>query len=318
MTRVNRRYLYAPFLIAAILCAIWYSIWLYAAGLMRQGVADFIRNEAEAGYEVKSSPVKVSGFPFFLRGKLSDASIRGDGFSYSAKQIFLDALFYQPDRLIISPSGAQTLHLGNKEWLLTTTDARASIERDKARQWIAKLQTGRVEATHDNERIVLANSLANIAPDERDPATLDISLRIVGGRIALERGDFVVDRLDASASLVHEENDRSSLTIQGAQASVDDANIAIKGEVRPDAAGRAEGALDAVIERPTGLVSALEKAGALTPRDARTANAGVALLSAATGGVIKAPIIFKNGEVKLAGIKIAKAPKIGGANNDQP
>jgi hypothetical protein len=58
----------AVILIAA--AALYAAYWVYAAGLVRQGIADWIEARRQEGYTVGAERIAVGGFPFALRARL--------------------------------------------------------------------------------------------------------------------------------------------------------------------------------------------------------------------------------------------------------
>ncbi len=309
MTRANRWFLYGPFALAGVVLLGWFMMWRSGADAMRRGLAEFSSQAALQGAVIAHQPLKARGFPFFLRGAVADFTATTKDRHYACGRLYLDALPYAPDRLVLSCGGEQLVASRDRTWRLDAEDARASVARDKERGWMIRVETGALSATSGSERILVGAATVNIAPSAVDPATLQASLRI----LAVEAiGLFAVERLDAAASLGPADSaGERRLDIRGAELVVNGATLKAQGILMFAPGAAARGRLDAELQKPVGLARALASVRLLNADEAKAAEAGLAMLAVASGGIIRAPIEWDKGEVRLAGVRIARAPKSG-------
>ena len=307
MTRANRWFLYGPFALAALVLLGWFMMWRSGADAMRRGLAEFSSQAALQGAVIAHQPLKARGFPFYLRGVVADFSATTRDRHYACSRLNLDALAYAPDRLVLSCGGEQLIASREKTWRLDAADARASIARDKQRGWMIRAETGAAAATSGEERISVGAATINVAPSAADPATLQASLRL----LAVEAvGLYAVERFDAAASLQPADSAGGRrLDIHGAELVVNGATLKAQGSLAFAPGAAARGRLDAELQKPVGLARALVGARLLVADEAKAAEAGLALLAVASGWIIRAPIEWEEGEVRLAGVRIARAPK---------
>jgi hypothetical protein len=212
--------------------------------------------------------------------------------------------------VILSCAGAGRALIGGRTFTIEAKDARASIEKDKERSWIAKLVTGPADISDGSGRWSLDAATINIAPSSSDLRQFDLSARLFGVESAsVAETTWSIARLDAAVSLSPKETDGArALIAHGIAAAFTGALVRLAGTLVLAANGAPTGRLDAQIEKPVGLVRAIEGAGLLAGEEARAAEAGLAMLAVASGGTLSAPLDFEDGEVRLAGVRIAKRP----------
>ena len=302
----NRWFLYGPFIGAGVILGCWFLLWRAGAATMRNSLDEFAATQAGEGIAVAHEPLETRGFPFFLRGVTENFSIGSGAERYECARLYIDALPYAPGRIIFSCGAEQRLIAANGVWILDAKDARASIERDKDRGWIAKIESGRASAFNNDVEVSADHAIINIAPGEPDDDRIDASIRIVSFGVTRPASGYAFDRIDAAATVSGggAAGDRT-IEIHGFKAVISETVVNAKGEIFLPAEGDARGRLDAHIEKPAGLVRTLADAGLLDEKDAKTAEAGLAMLAVASGGAISAPIELDGGEVRLAGLKLA-------------
>ena len=137
-------------------------------------------------------------------------------------------------------------------------------------------------------------------------------MRVVGFGVTRPASGYAVDRIDAAATVSDSASGRV-VEIRGLEAVIGDTILKADGEIAVPPGDSARGRLNARVEKPAGLAQTLADAGMLDERDARTAQAALAMLAVASGGAVAAPIEIENDEVRLAGLKIA-----GLKRKDQP
>lgn len=308
----NRWLLYGPFIVAAAILAGWFVLWRSGAAVMRTSLDEFAAAQEADGVIVEYLPLSARGFPFYLRGVVERSSIASGADRYQCAKLFIDALPYSPDRIIFSCGGEQHLSRADGVWTINAKDARASIERDSARGWLAKIDTGAASAFKDDVEASVSNAIVNFGPEKIGAERFDVSLRVVGFGVTRPASGYAVDRIDAAATVSDSASGRV-VEIRGLEAVIGDTILKADGEIAVPPGDSARGRLNARVEKPAGLAQTLADAGMLDERDARTAQAALAMLAVASGGAVAAPIEIENDEVRLAGLKIA-----GLKRKDQP
>ncbi|MCA8887744.1 MAG: DUF2125 domain-containing protein, partial [Parvularculaceae bacterium] len=262
-------------------------------------------------------PFHARGFPFFLRGAIDDFSFEEGDLSVYVDQVYLDALPYDFDRLIISSGGGAQIGLSDEFWTIKTADAKASIEPEKDRGWFVKAEAGASTIGRENTEISFARFLLNGAPNSEDVSRLEVSVHaddlvVADGehdaRIDAVRADFAIgayEMLQGADAVQDWRSAGGGVDIHGLALVVGASKLQAKGRLRADQNGRPVGVLTATIEKPFDFIAALGAAGYLTADEAETARGAFALLSVAGGGVVEAPIEFEDGVIRLAGVTIA-------------
>lgn len=311
MTFNNRAFLYGPLIAGGVFLLVWFFIWRAGADAIREGLQQFASHQREAGVGVTHGPLKASGYPFFLRGEIVGFQIARNDDEYRAAELHLHALPYAPGKLILAPRGDQAVAIDGKAWSVATKDARASIEKDKSRGWVAKGETGALAAEAGGERLRIERGLVNVAPAERGAGAVDVSLRVFGLRHEAPARVLDIARLDAALTIEGEGRGRA-LVVRGLEIEISESLLRADGTLSLDDQGRLVGKLDAELSNPAAFARAAGAAGLVSPDDARAAEAGFAMLAVAGGGAIRAPLEFRDGEARLAGVRIARAPKVAG------
>lgn len=297
--------LWAPFLVAGILLIIWHFVWRAGADAMRDGLDDFAADVASEGGEVAYAPMRARGFPFFLRGEADAFSIARGKYRLDAKTVYLHASPFDLRRIVFSTDPSLQLQTPSGLWSIRAEGARASIEA-KDGGWLFKAEAASLDGVYGETAVRTGRGVINVAPDAA--GAYKISFRVLGADLTNPRGRTAIARLDAALTA---QTKPLRVQLHGLDSEIGAARVGLSGSLAADAAGFLSGRLDTAIENPAALTDMLRVTGALKPDDARTVEAGLALLSAAGGGRIGAPLVFENGETKLSGIKIAKAPRLG-------
>lgn len=303
MTRTNRWFLYGPFLAFGVFLIFWGVLWRSGVAMMRERLAAFVEDAEAAGVAIRYGAVETKGFPFFLRGVVANFSATKRADRYDCAALTIDALPYAQDRIVFSCGGAQTLTTHGEIWTIRAADARAGVERDRDKGWIAKAETGAFAANSGRERISIERALVNIAPAALGSPALQGSLRGFG----IAAAQFDVERIDAAFTLAPEDaGGMRKLSIDGVDIVGEGAKISGSGALFLRDGAPATGRIDADIERPAGLARAFEKARMIDAEEARTAEAGLGMLAVAAGGALRAPIDLTADEIRVAGVRIAK------------
>lgn len=333
-TRPRRRWLYLPFAVAGAVVLGYYVLWRAGAGEMEKAIAAWAEEQRAAGIAVNYSATRRDGFPFFLRVHIEDPSVATpEGFGWRGERLSLDALPYELNKVIFSPTGEQVASApGQGDWRIAADDLRVSLASDKTRGWVLSANAGGLAARReqDGAETIITSLIFDLSPDADDPATLVLSLAGQGAAFAapdngsggaassavtLDRLQTVTlltrsDMLQGEAAAEQWRAAGGALVINGLIAEIDGAALTVSGEIRLDGDDYPAGALRAELSNPAALAGTLRGAGALSPQEADAAIAGLSLMALAGGGKVSAPIELKNGRAQIGGIKIADLPRV--------
>lgn len=310
-SRANRLFLYGPFALAGALLLIWFYVWRNGAAAIEKSLAEFV--QAQEGVTITYAPVVFRGFPFFLRGAAADFSISGDVGRYDCAKLYIDAQPFGRNRVIFSCGGEQTIRYADALWRIDAPQARASIDKDPARAWIARLDSGAASATTGAAAVSVSSFILNAAPSIEDPELTDVSFRML--EFANAKGDraWRLARFDAAASLAPRSGGQRRITLAGADIATADGYLFATGWIAARDGALKDGRLDARLENPTAIAQTLAEAG-LLPRSAdQKANAMTALdllahnanLADGANGVAAQSIEIDGGVARLGDVVIA-------------
>lgn len=307
MTRARRWRLWTPFIVAGAALGAWYSVWRTGAEAMRGALADFAAVQEHSGGRFTYAPMRAQGFPFFLRGELGAVSYARGKWRWEADAVYLHAEPWAPDRIVISAGPTMSLAEPKGDWTIRADGARASIETATG-GWLFKAEAAALDGTKADMAVRTGRGVINIMPAANAAGAYAVSFRLFGATVQNPRGETSVARLDGALSV---ELEPRRLTIHGLDAEIGAARAQLSGVVAPDRKGILEGTIAATLTNPAALADALSVMGVVKPQETRPIEAGLAIISAGGGGKIEAPLVFLDGETRLAGVTIGKAPKIG-------
>ncbi len=324
--RISRRWLYAPFAIAALILAGYYLLWRTGAHEMKRAVDAWVIDQRTAGLDVIHGAVTAEGFPFFLRVHIEAPEIAMPGvWRWRAETLFLDALPYDLSRLIISPGGEQLFSAeGVGKWRGSAAELRASIANDNTRGWVFAVTAGDATGRRDGDGASyrLTSLVLDLAPAQGDPTALTLNLAAHGLEISAGGETYEMAQLQTMASLSRTDmlltptpaaswrETGGALTIAHFFTDVENTKIAASGAIQLDQNHYPQGTLKTELQNPAGLAKLLGKTGALSQAEASAATTGLIVIALPSGGKITAPIEFNEGSAQIAGIKIADLPKL--------
>lgn len=323
--RLRRRWLYLPFAIAAVIVFGYYLLWRAGAAEIKKAVSSWTEEQRNAGLEVSYETIQTDGFPFFLRVHIDRPSIAAPGeWAWRGERLSLDALPYELNKIIFSPVGEQTVELtGHGVWRAVADDFRASIARDAEREWIFSANIGNMTARRESDgaEAAISSLIFDIAPAPADITTLTLTLAGNGVTYKTNPSVFTLAQIQTVTALTHTHllqgedpaqwrENGGALIINGLIAELNTATVSVSGDLALDQAQYPAGRLNAEIANPAGLAETLGDAGVLTPNEAEAAAAGLMLMALAGGGKITAPIVLKDGEAQIRGVKIAELPQV--------
>src|SRR5215471_13069493 len=67
------RWIVVPFVVVAVLAAVWTAFWFHAAATARAAIADWQEQEARAGHNYRCGAHDFGGYPFRIEVRCGDA-----------------------------------------------------------------------------------------------------------------------------------------------------------------------------------------------------------------------------------------------------
>ncbi len=322
--RLKRRWLYIPFAIAGVIIFVYYLTWRAGSHQMKLAVEAWVSDQRQSGLTVEHGSITSSGFPFFLRVHIDDPEIQsGEIWYWGSERLSLDALPYDLNKIIFSSVGKQvyrTEYYG--EWTLNAEDMRASISKDRLREWVFSMNVAGATATRtqDDATLCLKKLIFDLAPAQSEKSTLTLNLAAAQFDANANGETYSLTTLQTAAALSQSQllslgtdvwrDAGGSLEIAGLFADVEKTKISAYGEIKVDVNDRPTGTIDAAIENPAGFARMLGKTNAMTENEAEVAAAGLSLMAFAAGGTIETKIQLQDGKALIQGIKIADLPKV--------
>ncbi|MEO1041342.1 MAG: DUF2125 domain-containing protein [Pseudomonadota bacterium] len=299
----DRLGLIIPFGLFGVFAIVYTVIWLNAANLVRTEIALAVERETTEGRTLNIGATKVRGYPFNLRGTLSDVVYARPGLGqFEAEEVIFATLPLSPDRIILSPRGEQFVTLGKDRYALKSDDLRLSLARGDT-----ALETHGVSMTSELRVMTITTLIGNVQELERGSA---IALGVRG--FALD-GEVPIDiaNLDFAAS-AHED----TLTIANLGFSVGEndgdppSQVAGKGELLFDDKGRANGKLDVTVKNQDPLIGVLTNSGSLGAGEAAGARLVLGLMSDNGNEAVELPFTFSGGRMELGPLSIGSMPPL--------
>lgn len=313
MSAARRRWLIVALAAAALGAAVYAALWREGAKILRLEIAAWADDQRAAGIDVAYSGVEVRGFPFILRGVVSDAVIaQGDAWRWSAERLFVDAAPWAPDRLAFA-AGTQTVDIAEfGRWRIESESGRAVVAVDRSSGWRLRIKSGPGGVANESGTVSLRSKRfdALITPQGPDGDDVRATIAVFDLEIDGKTRPLKAASLDFDFEVVEPESGARRFTIRRFALDGEDGKILVSGAFAVDAKGYPEGSLNADIANPSVYATALGELGALTEEEARAAAAILSLAAIAGGGRIAAPLVFKDGEASIAGVEVGKLPKI--------
>lgn len=314
MSAVRRRWLIAALAAAFVTLVLYALLWREGAKVLRHEIEAWADDQRAAGVAVAYSHIGIAGFPFMLRGVVSDVSIaQGEAWRWSAKRLFVDAALWAPDRLAFSP-GTQAIDIAEfGRWRIESVSGRAVIAIDRTSGWRLHIQSGRGRISNESGSFTLRSKRFNalITPEGAERNDVRATIAVAGLELPGRNRNVEATSLDFDfAVAAAEDGGPRTFTIRRFELDGEQGKVLVSGVFTVDAQGYPEGELFADIANPGVFATALGELGALSMDSAEAAAAMLSLAAIAGGGRVAAPMIFKDGEASVAGVRIAKLPKV--------
>jgi hypothetical protein len=128
--RQSRFWLYAPFVLLALVAAAWTGAWFYIRGRTVQGLDEWIAAEARDGRAWTCADRRIEGYPFRIELTCSTLTVQGNGATGSFGRVEAVAQVYQPLHTIVQVDGPLRLSDGRTtleaQWRLLEASVRLS------------------------------------------------------------------------------------------------------------------------------------------------------------------------------------------------
>jgi len=209
--RRRRWPLFAPFVIVALLAAVWTGLWFYAASAAETALAGWRAREAKSGRTYACSSESIGGFPFRIEVRCANpsAELRGKGaqLMLNGANLVVLAQIYQPTHLIGEFTGPMTVAepgqppAYNVNWTLGQSSVRGTPRAPQRGSLVFdNLTVQRSDAdkpTLSAKHLELHGRMAEGSTN--DNPVIDIGLRATGAA-APEIHDIAAVPLDADIS----------------------------------------------------------------------------------------------------------------------
>lgn len=209
--RRRRWPLFAPFVIVAVLAALWTGFWFYAASAAETALAGWRAREARSGRTYACGSETIGGFPFRIEVRCLNpsAELRGKGAQLllNGAGLVMLAQIYQPTHLIGEFTGPMTVAEPGQppayhvNWTLGQSSVRGTPRAPQRGSLVFDNLTvqrpGGAKPTLSAKRLELHGRMAEGTTN--DNPVIDIGLRATGAA-APEIHDIAAAPLDADVS----------------------------------------------------------------------------------------------------------------------
>jgi len=307
-----------PVAVIALVLVVHALFWTNGAGAMRRSVEKWEAAQRETGLDVRFGRVETTGYPFVWRGVVHGADIAAPSlFHWSAEKLRIRASPFAPKRLEFSTDSAQTIDLGRRGlWRIDSDNGLIRVTGGKA--WSLEILSDKslIERADGGAAVSSEKSRFIVAPARSATGGVEAELAVEGLFVSGVADDgvsrsFGAHIIEARLALVPaSEEAPQSLEIRRFHAEAAGAKVELSGALLIDALGYPDGALNAEIANPGAIAMLLGEIGALSPADAEQAAASLTLAALAGGGKITAPLVLKDGYATIAGVRIARLPRL--------
>ncbi len=337
--KAPRWLLWGPLLVFGLIFAVYFFAWQKAASIMEDEVYAWVENERLNGAEVSHGAIKMTGFPFFLRAKVSDPELRyPDVWGWSGELLTIDASPLQPDRLVFVPQGILSVHgiyQGQKRFFVVNAD-QLHITLSETAYALQTMNLTAIEKDGLNTKLSFAKLVANYdvkESPENGKANDFATLMVDGENLAYKDNTtsaltlpILEVSLSASAMRTLDQSNLTRWGDNGGTLYMDRLRIMIGEEATETNAvapstqiaatgkltvknGFPDGLIDAKIRNPDVAIDWLVGEGAIPLETGAQAKGGFAVLSGDKDEV-KGQFTLQNGELKIGPLKLMDLPKV--------
>lgn len=308
------RWLFGLSVVATVL---WGGYWFVGARALQMAVDEVL---AAPGSPIRADAAEVRGFPNRFDITLTRPELREGGLTWTAPFAQIFALSYRPHHVVAVFPPEQRFTLGGLDWLVGTSDARASVvmaptrslELDRAVLVLAGLEIDgptrlRADALRGALRLAAPGRYEAVAELEvafPDAALLDARDpdRLLPRRFDVLRVDaeLAFDRpLDLNAATTGA-LPPPAVALTGARAAWEGVDLRLTGRVDLDAPGGPAGDVVLAVTGWRMLLDTLDRAGVLSPEQSGWLNAaGPGLARADDPDAVDIPLRIEAGQVRM-------------------
>ena len=330
--------------IITILFVLWGGYWFVGSTALETGLKDYLSKEHTDSdpVHIAYSDLTVRGFPNRFDTRLTEISVTDAAghISWRAPFFQIHALSYKPYHIIAALPHSQTLQLPEQALQITSDEIKGSVVFVAGSLLEKALEI-------DRSSIVLRNlgvssdmgwktaiADANIATRQTPTEPLHYDLAASANVIALPAAlRAVIDpkqqqpatlkraTLDSTLSFTHAWNllatgtktpHLDKVTVNGLTILWGDVQMQASGVLQIDQRGYPKGTVDLVATNWQKMYQLAENANVVDPDFAQTIQNGLKVLADMSNAenVIKAPLVFANGQIFLGPWPIGPAPRL--------
>ena len=329
--------------IITILSGLWGGYWFVGSTALETGLNDYLSTKHRAAdpIQIAYSDLSVRGFPNRFDTRLTDISVTdtAGNISWHAPFFQIYALSYKPYHIIAALPHNQVLQLPGQTLDISSDEIKGSLVfaadalLDKAlvigrssivirnlgvrsdRGWKTAISDASI-ASRQTPTKPLHYDLAATANTISLPATLRAAIDPAGQLPEV----FDSLSLDSTLAFTHPWNLRaaradtprlSEIAVKDMTLIWGDVQFQVSGTLQIDRSGLPDGRLELTATNWQKIYQLAENANAVDPDFARTIQNGLAVLATMSEGenVIKAPLVFANGQMLLGPFPIGPAPR---------
>ncbi|MEM1163860.1 MAG: DUF2125 domain-containing protein [Pseudomonadota bacterium] len=325
-------------ILAVIVVAGWSGWWYLGATGQEKGVAAWLENQRDRGWQAEAEDVSVTGYPFdfnLVARKIALADPRA-GWAWTAPELRADSTADTPTRIAISWPTEQTAAVpGDRvsitaEKMETLLDVRpgASMELRQAASEVAALrlnaQTG-WKAVAESLSIDLVERGDDIGPENSYALDVDAQKVVLPKEIVaqIDPTGWLQPKIDRVTIIGHGAFDAPldrtviedgvailrAATIREAGFQWGDMRLVVRGAFEVDPNGFPDGEIEVEAGQWREMMRLLIRSGVLDVSTAEAITQGIEFLTGG-GDELKATFGLKGGKVRLGPFAIADAPRI--------
>jgi hypothetical protein len=308
--RAPRSLLFGPVILALLIMAGYGAFWIYASGVMKDEIAEFVADEEAKGHAVTYEDVEIRGFPFVLRAEFENFRWSAPGmWDWTGERLDIVTIPYNPERLIFVPRDGQRV-----TWQGETFDVRSDGLRVGVEQGKYSAEGTNVVAAGPRVEVQLGGFAANwIEQEDRAGWILGMSVtqgvfedsnrrevrlpywNLAASSVERGTGDVMVDATEMAIT----SEDVSAPTI-----------LKLSGPVGIDTDGYPEGRISLSLRNPRALLAILGTFEALGPTELQQAEAAITALAAGGTSEVTLPVIMRDAELYIGPVRIGALPQI--------
>ena len=318
----SKFWLYAPFVIFALLCAAYSGYWFFAKGKIDEGINQFVEQQRAAGGEISFSKKHLGGFPFRFALTVDDLKFvpPNAGIDWRAEKFQANMLPWNFNHVILRSSGRNALSapdgqdytalIGRKSALSLNWDQDGIQEGGLALDAV-DIVTAYGDFALDNVKISLVDAGVD-SPGKRiliDWDGITIAEELIAGTDAAILGTTLQPsrlRLEGQGFGIFGEAEERKFEIAQLLLNWGPAKLGTKGTFRINDTGFPDGTLHIRLDDAEELGTILRDNGLLTSETALFF--GPLSLASKDGGFFPVPI--RNGAVSYPGVAAQAFPQL--------